>query len=140
VAVCVLDASFTLQWIFKDEASAEGYATLAAVSAGGAVIPALWFVEITNVLGMAERRSRLDTAGMQRASALIQLLPLVMDEPASLAWSRPVLTLMRTYLLTAYDATYLELAMRLRLPLATKDRELLVAAPASGVPLFAALP
>ena len=105
---------------------------------GGAVIPALWFVEITNVLGMAERRSRLDTAGLQRASALIQSLPLVMDEPASLAWSRPLLTLMRNYRLTAYDATYLELAMRLRLPLATKDHELLAAAPSVGVPVFAA--
>lgn len=140
MSLCVLDTSFSLQWIFQDEASAEGYAALAAVSIGGAVIPALWFVEVTNSLGMAERRSRLDGAGLHRASALLRSLPLTVDEPASLAWSQPVLDLMRTHRLTAYDATYLELAIRLRLPLATKDRELIAAAPLVGVPLFAPLP
>ena len=55
VSVCVLDASFAFQWLFKDEASPEGYAALELIHAGGAVVPALWFVEITNGLGMAER-------------------------------------------------------------------------------------
>lgn len=140
MALCVLDTSFSLQWVFRDEASAEGYAALTAVSTGGASVPALWFVEMTNSLGMAERRFRLDAAGMQRAFALLETLPLKVDEPASLVWSQPVLDLMRTHRLTAYDATYLELAIRLRLPLATKDRELLVAAAAVGVPLFAVSP
>ncbi len=140
MAVCVLDTSFSLQWVFRDEASAEGYAALAVISIGGAAIPALWFVEITNSLGMAERRSRVDGAGLHHAFALLRSLPLTVDEPASLAWSQPVLDLMRTHRLTAYDATYLDLAIRLQLPLATKDRELIAAAPLVGVPLFAPLP
>jgi len=134
----VLDASFTFQWLFRDEASPEGYAALAVIGRDGAVVPALWFVEITNVLGMAERRGRIAEAGLQDALRLLRSLPLVVDEAPSLAWSEPILQLMRAHRLTAYDATYLELACRLGLPLATKDRDLLVAVPAVGAALFAA--
>lgn len=136
----MLDASFTFQWLFQDEASPEGYAALAVVGHEGAVVPALWFVEITNVLGMAERRGRIDATGLQDALRLLRSLPLVVDEPPSLTWSEPVLQLMRAHRLTAYDATYLELTIRRGLPLATKDRDLLVVAAAVSVPLFAPLP
>ena len=134
----MLDASFAFQWLFKDEASPEGYAALGLIHAGGAAVPALWFVEITNGLGMAERRGRLDQAGLQEAMRLLQSLTLSVDRPASLAWSEPVLALMCTHRLTAYDATYLELAQRRRLPLATKDRELRAAAATVGVDLLEA--
>lgn len=140
MGACVLDASFTFQWLFQDEASAEGFAALAVVGREGAVIPALWFVEITNVLGMAERRGRIEAAGLQEALRLLRSLPLIVDELPSLAWSEPVLQLMRAHRLTAYDASYLELARRRGLPLATKDRDLLAAAPAVGVPLLAVSP
>ena len=140
MSACVLDASFTFQWLFKDEASHEGDAALGLVSAGGALVPALWFVEITNGLGMAERRGRLTQAGLQDALRLLRSLPLSVDEPASLAWSEPVLDMMRTHRLTAYDATYLELAIRRSLPLATRDKELCEAAPAVGVALLGAGP
>jgi len=133
----VLDASFTFQWLFQDEASPEGFAV---VGRDGAVVPALWFVEITNVLGMAERRGRIDAVGLQDALRLLRSLPLVVDKPPSLAWSKPVLQLMRARRLTAYDATYLDLALRRGLPLAAKDRDLLVAAPAVSVPLYAPSP
>lgn len=136
----MLDASFTFQWLFQDEASPEGYAALVVVGHEGAVVPALWFVEITNVLGMAERRGRIDATGLQDALRLLRSLPLVVDEPPSLTWSEPVLQLMRAHRLTAYDATYLELTIRRGLPLATKDRDLLVVAAAVSVPLFAPLP
>ncbi len=136
----MLDASFTFQWLFQDEASPEGYAALGVIGRDGAVVPALWFVEITNVLGMAERRGRIDAAGLQEALNLLRSLPLVVDEPPSLAWSEPVLQLMRVHRLTAYDAAYLELARRRGLPLATKDRDLLAAAPTVGVPLLAHSP
>lgn len=136
----MLDASFTFQWLFKDEALPEGFAALVRVRAGGAVVPALWFVEVTNGLGMAERRGRADRSGVQEALRLLRSLRLDVEEPASLASFGAVLDLMRTHRLTAYDATYLELAQRRGLPLATKDRELRVAAPAVGVPLFEAVP
>ena len=140
MTACVLDASFTFQWLFQDEASPEGYAALAVVGREGAVIPALWFIEVTNVLGMAERRGRIQPDRLQDALRLLRSLPLAVDGPSSLAWSEPVLRLMRAHRLTAYDATYLELASRRGLPLATKDRDLLAAASAVGVPLFAPPP
>jgi predicted nucleic acid-binding protein len=136
----VLDASFTCQWLFQDEASPEGYAALRVVGRNGAVVPVLWFVEITNVLGMAERRGRVSVTGVQEALRLLRSLPLTVDESPALAGSDPLLDLMRSHRLTAYDATYLELARRRGLPLATKDRDLLAAAPALGVPLFAVVP
>lgn len=136
----MLDASFTFQWLFSDEASPEGYAALAVIGRDGAVVPPLWFVEITNVLGMAERRGRITQAEVAEALRLLGSLPLAVDEPPSLGWSGPVLELMRAHRLTAYDATYLDLARRRGIPLATKDRDLLAAAPAIGVSLMAATP
>lgn len=140
MTLCVLDASFTFQWLLEDEASPEGDAALEAIRLGGARVPALWPIEITNVLGVCERRGRLTTDGVADALALLQPLPLDVAEPSTLAEAGTILDLMRTHRLTAYDATYLELAMRLQLPLATKDHELIAAAPVVGVPLFAAAP
>jgi len=140
VSLCILDASFTFQWLFEDEATPEGDAALAAVRLAGAIVPQLWFVEIANGLGVAERRSRLTSAHVAEGMRLLRSLPLDVDEPPSLAWCEVVLELMRAYRLTAYDATYLELARRRGLSLATRDRDLLVAAPAAGVTLFAAPP
>ena len=138
MSACILDASFTFQWLFRDEASAAGYVALATIKRDGAVIPPLWFVEIANGLGMAERRGRIAQTGMPEAMTLLRSLPLETDEPPSLARCEVILDLMRTYRLTAYDATYLELARRRGMSLATRDRDLLVAAPAAGVTLFAA--
>lgn len=140
MSLCVLDASFTFQWLFEDEASPEADAALASIRLGGAVVPALWPVEITNVLGIAERRGRLTPDGVVGALALLRSLPLDVAGPPALAEVGGVLELMRRHRLTAYDATYLELAIRLRLPLATKDRELLAVASAVSVPLFVIVP
>jgi predicted nucleic acid-binding protein len=137
VSVCVLDASFTFRRLFQDEASPQGYAALKIFAREGAIVPALWFAEITNVLGMAERRGRIDAAGSQEALRLLRSLSLLVDEPPSLAWSEAILQLMRSHRLTAYDATYLELALRRGLVLATKDRALIAAAPAIGIGLLA---
>ena len=140
MSLCVLDASFTFQWLFEDEASAEGDAALASIRLGGAAVPALWPIEITNVLGIAQRRGRLTPDGVVGALALLRSLPLDVAGPPALAEVGSVLELMRRHRLTAYDATYLELAIRLRLPLATKDRDLLAAASAVNVSSFATVP
>ena len=122
----------------RDEASPEGYAALAVIGREGAIIPPLWFVEITNGLGVAERRGRITPAAVPEAMRLLRSLPLDVDEPPSLARCEVVLDAMRTHRLTAYDATYLELARRRGRSLATRDHDLIVSAPAAGVPLFAA--
>ena len=137
MTACVLDASFTFQWLFADEASAEGYAALGRITREGAVVPSLWFVEVTNVLGLAERRGRISAAGVEDALRLLRALPLSIDvPPPSLTWAVINLQLMRAYRLTAYDATYLELAQLRGLPLATRDKALRRAATAAGVALL----
>ena len=136
MSACVLDASFACQWLFGDEASPAGDAALRVIAQKGALVPALWVFEITNVLGLAARRGRLSVADVQEALGLLRSLPLIVDEPLSLGVSDSLLSLMQTHRLTAYDATYLELAQRHGLALATKDRELLAAASSAGVPLF----
>lgn len=140
MSLCVLDASFTFQWLFEDEATLEGDAALEAITAGGAAVPALWLVEVANVLGIAERRGRLSQNGVTASLALLQSLPLDVSPPLTLAGAGIVLDLMRQHRLTAYDATYLEQAQRLGLPLATKDRELLAVAKTVGVALLEVSP
>lgn len=136
MSACVLDASFACQWLFRDEASTAADTALRVIVREGALVPALWIFEITNVLGLAARRGRLSAGDVQDALELLRSLPLVVDEPLSLEGSEAVLTFMLAHRLTAYDATYLELAQRRGLALATKDRDLLAAAPVAGVPLF----
>ena len=140
VSLCVLDASFTFQWLFEDEATPEGDAALKAIGTGGAAVPALWLFEVTNVLGVAERRGRLTRDGVADALAFLQSLPLDVAHPPTVGEAGLVLDLMRRHRLTAYDATYLELAQRLGLPLATKDRELLEVAGTVGVALLKVSP
>ena len=101
-------------------------------------MPALWYTEIKNGLGMAERRNRLSPDGVQEAVALLRDLPLVLDEPVPARAFGAVLDLMRSQRLTAYDATCLELAIRRRLPLASNDKALRTAARAVEVALPAA--
>ncbi len=137
MSACVLDASFTLQWLFRDEASDDGYAALTVVVREGATVPHIWFSEVVNALILAERRGRIEEAETDHVLREIQFLPLDVDEANSLHWSMQVVNLMRTHRLTAYDATYLELAQRRGLPLASLDRRLNGAAQAAGVPVFA---
>jgi predicted nucleic acid-binding protein len=138
VSLCVLDASHVFPWLFEDEASPEADALLELVAAQGAVVPALWHLECANGLGMAERRGRLTAAAVREAIVLLEGLPLTIDAPVPARTFGVVLELMRAHRLTAYDATYLELAMRRGLPLATGDKALRTAATAVGVTLLQA--
>ncbi len=136
MSLCVLDASYTFQWLFEDEASPEGDAALAAIRLNGVLVPSLWFAEIANGLGIAERRSRVTSAQVAEGLDLLRSLPLTVDEAPTLTWSEAVLALMRAHRLSAYDATYLELALRRGLSLATRDKALRQAATAAGVALL----
>ena len=96
-------------------------------------MPLLWFIEIANVLALAERRGRITVAESAQLIGLFETLDIEVDgETASLAFTR-ILDLAREQRLTAYDAAYLELAMRLGVPLASKDRDLCDAAERVGV-------
>lgn len=127
----VVDASVTLAWCFEDEATPETEAILDLLAEETAVVPALWELEVANVLLLGERRGRLTEAQSARFMALLQQLPILVD--AANADMTNVLGTGRRHMLTAYDAAYLVLAQREGLPLATLDARLREAAEAVGV-------
>lgn len=132
----VVDSSIALTWCFEDEASPETDLLFERIRDQGAVVPALWHLEVGNVLLQAERRGRIGRADLTMRLALIAILPIAVDqETMSRAW-RETLLLARAENLTAYDAAYLELAERRGLPLITKDNELGAAARRLGVIVF----
>jgi predicted nucleic acid-binding protein len=132
----VIDCSVTMAWYFKDEATPYTNAVRAALASGRAAVPALWPLEVANVLLMGERRKRSTQAKATKWLRFLTALPIAVDtQTPGLAFD-PILSLARSLELTAYDAAYLELAMRLGLPLATRDDALEKAAQAVGVTLF----
>jgi len=111
-------------------------ALLDRVTETGAIAPQLWPIEALNGLLTAERRGRIDAAVRRRLAGFLDELPIVIDdETAARVWQATAL-LADTHRLTAYDATYLELAMRLGLPLATADQPLRAAAQSAGIALL----
>jgi predicted nucleic acid-binding protein len=132
----VLDCSVTMAWCFDDEATPYTDGVRDRLADVRAIVPALWPVEVANATIVGERRKRLDEARSSRFLALLNGLPIVVDgETAARAWA-DTMHLARAHNLSAYDATYLELAIRLGLPLACLDGKLKTAAQAVGVPLY----
>jgi predicted nucleic acid-binding protein len=134
----VLDNSIAMAWSFEDESDEYADAVLDQLATASAVVPTLWPLEVANALLMGERRKRSTEAETIKWTGILALLPIVLDgETNAHAWS-DTLNLARGHNLTAYDAAYLELAIRRRLPLATIDGKLKLAAEAVGVALYQA--
>jgi predicted nucleic acid-binding protein len=132
----VLDASVALSWCFDDEATAATREVLRRLQTESAVAPSLLFLEIANVLALADRRKRISAGRMAEFVELIDTLAIEIEQQTSGRVLHDVLSLARGEALTAYDASYLELAMRLGLPLASKDVALRRSAGRLGVPLL----
>lgn len=135
MSVVVLDCSVVAAWCFEDEADAATDALLDQVAVEGAVVPPLWTYELANVLAGAERRGRIDAGRVSTILDLLAALPIAVDPRPAAELPRPLIDLARAADLTAYDAAYLEIALRTGLPLATRDAALARAAVAAGVPL-----
>jgi predicted nucleic acid-binding protein len=132
----VLDPSLALSWYFEDERTAAVDALLDQVTEAGAVVPALWRLEIANGFQVAIRRKRIDAEFRDRALTQLAAMPITVDpETTTYAWTA-TLQLCDHFRLTPYDAAYLELAQRRKLPLATLDKELRAAAQAVGTKTF----
>jgi predicted nucleic acid-binding protein len=138
VTAFVLDSSIALSWYFEDEVSEAADLLLERLEFETATVPALWHLEVANVIANAERRGRVSRGRSAEFIAQLEALTIAVDdETASRAFVQ-VLDLARSQRLTAYDAAYLELAMRLGLPLATKDGALRDAATRIGVTVLEA--
>jgi predicted nucleic acid-binding protein len=136
MAVCVLDASVTIAALIEEDRSEEAHGIVRRIIDDSAEVPCLWFFEIGNVLLFAERRRALTAAARRGFLQDLARLPIVIDHDATgRAWS-DTMALAERHGLTLYDASYLELSQRRRLPLASFDAALRRAAQAAGVPLL----
>jgi predicted nucleic acid-binding protein len=135
----VLDASMALAWLIARADKAEAVLAKRAfgqVRASGAQVPALWYWEIANTLLVFERAKRLTEQDSASYLSDLTQLEIHLDEISPASRQARVLELGRVHSLSAYDATYLELAMRRAATLATFDRKLATAARAAGVQVF----
>jgi predicted nucleic acid-binding protein len=121
----VMDASVTAAWILPDEAHPLADECERMLTVERALVPAIWWFEVLNLLIMSERRGRLDRSTTSKALGILITYPIVQDHAAD---GPILLALARTYGLTAYDAAYLELAARTKSAIATLDRRLATAA------------
>ncbi len=132
----VIDASLTLAWYFDDETTAATDAVLDQVSDTGAVVPGLWRLEVASGLQAALRRKRITAPYRDRCLSELGQLSITIDADTDRhAWTT-TLGLAEHFDLTIYDATYLELAQRRGLPLATLDKQLRDVAVTVNVPLL----
>lgn len=132
-AAFILDCSITMTWCFPDEATPESSHLLDRLENETALVPAHWFLEVTNVLAMAERRKRITAPKSAAFLSLLETLDVEVDHEGAARAFEHLLPLCRSHRLTSYDAAYLELALRRKPPLASLDDDLRAGAKALGI-------
>lgn len=132
----VIDNSVVMTWCFQDEVVPYADAVLDKLTEATALVPAIWPLEVINVLLVAEHKNRLYVADSTRFLSLLARLPIVVDRSWPERMMKDLLALGRTYSLSSYDTAYLELAMRQGLPIATLDKKLLEAARQVDIPIL----
>lgn len=118
----VIDASISASWLLPDEENELGRQILLDLGRSPAFVPSIWDYEIHNILIINERRGRITREAADAAIGFLSSLNMIRDRATN--WTRGT-ELAREFTLTAYDAAYLELAVRLDLPLATLDKALM---------------
>ena len=133
----IADSSVGVSWAVVSQSDEATDELLDRVAAGAPlIVPPLWPLEVANSLLVLLRRKKLQADERNRALDALARLPFVIDdESPRLAWGR-ISELAVEHGLSAYDATYLELAIRRKLPLATRDDALRKAAQACRVKLL----
>lgn len=132
----VVDNSIVVAWCFRDESSSYADSVLGSLEDGEALVPGVWPLEVGNVLAMAERRGRLQPEDISQFLAMLAALPISVEQESPERMLTEILALARKVDLTTYDASYLDLAIRLGLPIATADARLVKAARKYRVPLL----
>jgi len=134
MAVFIPDASVALAWRFADEATPYTESLLDRLAKGEEVaVPSNWPLEVINGLIQAKRKARVSEIEIQRFIADLSSFYIVVDADHSFSRLGAVRDIAERHGLTSYDAAYIELAMRLNLPLASLDLDLLAAAKTAGL-------
>jgi len=129
----VLDSSIALAWMLDDERSADADAVVDQLQRDSARVPAIWPLEVGNALVMAMRRGRVSGDEVARMVKALLALPIDVDSDRDATRLPVYVQIAHERALTTYDASYLELAQRLSLPLATLDRRLRAACADAGI-------
>jgi predicted nucleic acid-binding protein len=132
----VVDNSVVMSWCFEDDGNSYAEAVLESLESGEAFVPAVWPLEVGNVLLVAERKKRLSQASVVRFLTLLGGLPMTVEQETPERMLKEIVSLAREHGLSTYDASYLDLAMRLDLPFATLDASLAKAAEDCSVRAF----
>lgn len=132
----VVDNSVVMAWCFEDEGNGYAIGVLENLESGEAYVPGIWPLQVGNVLLVAERKKRLSRASVVRFLALLGGLPIIVEQETPERMLKEIVSLAREQGLSTYDASYLDLAMRLDLPLATQDASLAKAAAKCKVQAF----
>jgi predicted nucleic acid-binding protein len=136
----VLDNSVTMRWFFGDGKTQElTYAgkVLDALQTDKTFVPVTWGLEVANVIAKAEAKSLVTEARSEIFLGMLGEIDIEVDAATFTHALSDTLQLARRYKLSAYDASYLELALRLGIPLATLDEDLNKAAKKAGIKKFA---
>lgn len=136
MSAIVLDSSIALAWCFSDESSPLADEVLRSLNRRDAFVPAVWPLEIANIVAIGERRGRLTLAESAQFLSLLETLPIHADQVDKAVIFDKVLPLARSNSITAYDASYPELAKRMNTPLATLDKLLITAASRENIVLY----
>jgi predicted nucleic acid-binding protein len=132
----VVDNSVVMSWCFKDQANSYADSILEKLTEAMAYVPSVWPLEVVNVLLAAERKKCISEADSVRFISLLSQLPIVVEYESPEKAMKDLLGLARAHSLSSYDASYLDLAMKKGLPLATLDEKLRKAAEATKVALL----
>jgi len=132
----VIDNSVVMAWCFEDQTNKYTEAVLERLMASEALAPGIWPLEVGNVLLIAERKKILNKSDVVRFLSLVRSLPIIVEQESSGRMLMEIVALAREHRLSTYDASYLDLAMRRGLPLATQDKALARAAKKCGLSLF----
>jgi predicted nucleic acid-binding protein len=125
-----------MAWCFADEATPTSAKILDRLVEEAALVPPLWFLEVVNVLAMAEKRKRIAANTSDEFLSLLNTFDFEVDSAAPDRAFAYLLPLCRSHGLTSYDAVYLDLAVRHGLPLASLDNDLRRGAKTLGVELL----
>ena len=132
----VVDNCIVMAWCLDDEPSSYARVLLERMTQGTAIQPSIWPLELGNALVVAERRNRITRVHADRFLERLSTFSIeVQFEPMERVVGE-ILALARKHQLSTYDASYLDLALRRKLPLATQDKALIRAAAECGVALF----
>ena len=132
----VVDSSVVMAWAFEDEASEYADTVLQSFGNARAVVPQLWPLEVANVLAVAERRGCLTAADSSRFLALLSALPVDVVYPTAKTGIGALVSVARAHNLSAYEASYLQLAVERGLAIATQNGALRRASEAADVGLW----